>query len=62
MENMESVIVSKGTHPLLTVLLCGMVIVGVVTSGSYFSKQRAAAREVEDGLKAPLSTFAALGR
>jgi len=49
MENMDSVIVAKGTHPLLTVVLFGTLVTGLVFSGSYFSKQRSVARGVDDG-------------
>jgi hypothetical protein len=60
MENMESVIVTRGTNPFLTVLLFGMIIAGIVTSGSYFSRQHVAAQEVGEGLKVPLNTFATI--
>ncbi len=61
MQNAEAVFTQKGTNPLLTVLLFGTIVTGVVASGSYFSKQNMAAREVEEGLRIPLSAFATLG-
>jgi hypothetical protein len=61
LQAIETVPVPKGTHPLLTVLVYSMVIGGLVTSGSYFSKQRMAAKEMEEGLRIPLNAFATLG-
>jgi hypothetical protein len=38
------------SHPLLTVLLFGAIILGLVAFGSYFSKQRSTARDAGDTL------------
>ncbi len=62
MENMESVTVCRGTNPLLTVIFFGMIIAGIVTSGSYFSKQRIAARDLEEGLNSQMAPIASLSR
>ncbi len=58
MENKESVFVTKGTNPLMTVLIFGAMITVLVTSGSYFSKQRLAARTEDDTLKSPVVAIA----
>ena len=46
-----------GTNPFVTVMVFGTVIGGLVFSGSYFSKQRSIARDLEASLAAPVSAI-----
>jgi len=46
------------SHPLLTVLLFGAIILGLVAFGSYFSKQRSTARDAGDTLAPTFSLTA----
>jgi hypothetical protein len=62
MENTESIAVKRGTHPLLTLLVFGAVIAAIVTSGSYFSKQHNAARDLEKSLSGSLTSITAIER
>ena len=57
MENIQSLQGRAGTHPLVTVMVFGTVIFGLVFSGSYFSKQRSLARDLEESLAAPVSAI-----
>lgn len=47
----------KGTHPLFTMMLFGGIIAALVTAGSYVSKQRSVARDLQADLGALTVSF-----
>ena len=57
MQKMEPTFVARGTHPMMTVLVFAAIITLVVISGTYFSKQRNASRDGEQGITSQISTL-----
>lgn len=57
MEDAQITKVRAGTHPLLTMLLFVLIAAGVITSGSYVSKQKSLQRELEVQTGMPITAF-----
>lgn len=62
METQKEIYTVKGTHPLFTMMFFSVIIAVLVTAGSYVSKQRSVARDLQADLGPAAVSFLTVDR